>query len=267
MTTYAIRGGIEGKRRLDLLAQVMAPTIQALLARAGLRPGMRCLDLGCGGGHVSRLLAQMVGQSGRVVGLDLDQVKLESAQEHCRSEGLENVEFRQVDVTEWSEPETYDLVYGRFILSHLGGRPAVVARMAEALRPGGVVVLEDIDFTGSFCYPPNSAYDRYCELYRAVIRRRGGDADLGPQLYGLCLDAGMREGEVRTAQPIHTGKQMEKTLSLSTLINIADAVLAERLATASELDATIAALTQYTDDPRSIIGFPRIFQVWAQRPN
>jgi hypothetical protein len=97
-----------------------------------------------------------------------------------------------------------------------------------------------------------------------VIRRRGGDADLGPQLYRLCLDAGFHQVEVRTIQPIHTGRQSEKTLSLSTLINIADAVLGESLATVAELEATIAALTAYTDDPGSLVGFPRIFQVWGQ---
>ena len=60
MSGYAIRGGDEGRRRLDLLARTMAPNTEALLARAGIRVGMRCIDLGCGGGHVSRYLAQRV---------------------------------------------------------------------------------------------------------------------------------------------------------------------------------------------------------------
>jgi ubiquinone/menaquinone biosynthesis C-methylase UbiE len=167
MSSYAIRGGIEGKRRLDLLAQAMAPTTQALLTRAGVRPGMVCLDLGCGGGHVSRYLAQVVGASGRVVGLDLDEVKLESGREHCQTAGLGNVEFRKADVREWAEPEAYDLVYGRFILSHLSGRPAILARMAEALRPEGVLVLEDIDFTGAFCYRP---VQRISDTVSCIVR-------------------------------------------------------------------------------------------------
>lgn len=154
MTGYAIRGGEEGKRRLDLLAQIMAPTTDALLGRAGVRPGMRCLDLGCGGGHVSRRLAELVGGAGSVVGLDLDSVKLEAARQECRDAGLRNVEFRPASVTEWAEPSGYDIVYGRFILSHLAARATVVSRMVEALRPGGVLALEDIDFSGAFCHPP-----------------------------------------------------------------------------------------------------------------
>jgi cyclopropane fatty-acyl-phospholipid synthase-like methyltransferase len=76
MSGYAIRGGDEGRRRLDLLARTMAPNTEALLARAGLRAGMRCIDLGCGGGHVSRYLAECVGAAGLVIGLDIDDIKL-----------------------------------------------------------------------------------------------------------------------------------------------------------------------------------------------
>ena len=137
--------------------------------------------------------------------------------------------------------------------------------MYESLRPGGVLLLEDIEFAGAFCYPPSQAHERYCELYRAVIRRRGGDADLGPQLYGLCLDAGLRDVEVRVVQPVHSGHQPEKSLVMSTLVNIADAVLAEELATSAGIEATLAELSPYTEDPRSLVGAPRIFQVWGRR--
>lgn len=86
-TSYVIRGGEEGKRRLDLLARAMAPATDAVLERAGIRPGMRCLDLGCGGGHVSRRLAVLVGPSGSVVGIDFDAVKLEAARHDAGEEG------------------------------------------------------------------------------------------------------------------------------------------------------------------------------------
>jgi len=125
MSGYAIRGGEEGRRRLDLLARTMAPNTEALLARAGLRAGMRCIDLGCGGGHVSRYLAGRVGAGGFVVGVDVDEVKLEAARTESAQAGLTQLEFRAGNVTSWTEPATYDLVYGRFILSHIP-QPAAV---------------------------------------------------------------------------------------------------------------------------------------------
>jgi SAM-dependent methyltransferase len=265
MSTYAIRGGVEGARRLDLLAQTMAPTTEALLAIAGLAPGMRCLDLGCGAGHVSRILAARVGPRGRIVGLDFDPVKLEAARHECVAEGLGNVEFRVADVTSWREPDTYDLVHGRFIVSHLADRPRIVASLCESLVAGGTLVLEDIDFTGAFCWPPNDGYASYCRLYDAVIGRRGGDANAGAQLYGFCLAAGLEDVRVQVIQPTHSGHAAAKGLSLSTLVNIADAVVAEGIATREEIAAAIASLEALTQDPTSLVALPRIFQVWGRK--
>src|SRR5207248_5244795 len=76
---YAIRGGKESKQRLNLLARVMLPTTSQLLKTVGLRQGMECLDVGCGGGHVSLLMASMIGLAGKVVGTDTDK-KLSSWQ-------------------------------------------------------------------------------------------------------------------------------------------------------------------------------------------
>jgi predicted methyltransferase len=66
MRAYAIRGGKEGKERLNLLARVMLPTTSQLLKTVGFRKGMKCVDVGCGGGHVTLLMASMVGPEGKV---------------------------------------------------------------------------------------------------------------------------------------------------------------------------------------------------------
>jgi hypothetical protein len=65
-------------------------------------------------------------------------------------------------------------------------------------------------------------------------------------------------------QPVHAGRVPEKELTLSTMVNIADAVIAEALATREELEGIITSLTEYTEDPRSIVGCPRIFEVWGR---
>jgi 2-polyprenyl-3-methyl-5-hydroxy-6-metoxy-1,4-benzoquinol methylase len=265
MTTYAIRGGEEGTRRLDLLSRVVGPTTESFLDAAGIAAGMSCLDAGSGAGHVSRSLARRVGPSGRVVGLERDPVKLAAARSETEREGLRNLEYREADVTTWSEPEAYDVVYGRFIVSHLRDRPAFVRRLWQSLRAPGTLILEDIDFSGAFCYPADPAYARYCELYVQVIDRRGGDANVGPRLYGLCLAAGFAELDVQVVQPTHCGTCQEKELSLSTMVNIADAVVAEKLAGAEEVRETIARLTALTTDPGSIVACPRIFQVRGRK--
>jgi 2-polyprenyl-3-methyl-5-hydroxy-6-metoxy-1,4-benzoquinol methylase len=261
---YVIRGGQDGKRRLEILARTLWPTTFQLLKRIGVRRGMTCLDLGCGGGDVTMGIARLVGVSGRVVGMDMDSIKLALAREEAARQGLSQVEFRDGNVLEWSEERTYDLIYARFLLTHLRDREAVVGKMRQALKPGGVLAVEDIDFTGYFCHPKNAAFDRYVELYREVVLRRGGDPDIGPKLHGLLLDAGLQSVNLHLVQPVHLDQE-GKEICLSTLVNIAEAVLSERLAEESELSGVIAELERFTADPTSVVSFPRVFQGWARR--
>ena len=121
MERYAIRGGRAGHERLALLAQARRDDTRELLERAGVRGGMACLDLGCGGGEVSFEIARLVGPAGRVVGLDMDAVKLDLGRASASAQGLANVELRGANVEDWSEPDAYDLVYSRFLLQHLSG--------------------------------------------------------------------------------------------------------------------------------------------------
>jgi SAM-dependent methyltransferase len=258
---YVIRGGEAGKRRLELLARVLWPTTLRLLRRAGVGPGTRCLDLGCGGGDVTAALARMTGV--RVVGVDLDTVKLAAAREECARQGLD-VELREGNVNELADRDRYDCVYMRFVLTHLNNPALAVEKARAALRPGGVLIVEDIDFAGAFCYPPCPAYDTYCYLYRTVVERRGADATIGPKLFGLLRAAGLADLHAQVIQPVHTSEE-GKDLSLSTLVNIAPAVIEEGLATAAELDASVAELDAFTKRPDTAIALPRIFQVWGRR--
>jgi ubiquinone/menaquinone biosynthesis C-methylase UbiE len=70
---YVIRGGREGYKRLQLLARARWPDTSDLFERVGIQPGMRCLDVGCGGGEVTFEIARMIGPEGSVVGIDIDE--------------------------------------------------------------------------------------------------------------------------------------------------------------------------------------------------
>jgi SAM-dependent methyltransferase len=85
--SYAIAGGEDGKRRLDLLSDIMRDTTLRLLEDAGLGRGDRVLDVGCGGGHVALDMAGIVGPEGRVLGIDFDPHVLELAREDARNAG------------------------------------------------------------------------------------------------------------------------------------------------------------------------------------
>jgi SAM-dependent methyltransferase len=257
---YIIRGGIAGRERLRIIARIMRPTTLALFERVGVGAGMACLDVGCGGGDVTRELARRVGAGGRVVGTDIDAVKLDLARGEAGDLG--HVQFQQADIGTCDVEPVFDLVYARFLLTHLRDPAAAVARMRQFLRPGGVVVVEDIDATGHFCHPDCAAFRRYIELYTQSVQRRGGDPNIGPRLPGLLAAAGLDRIGMNVVQP--AGMEGEvKFISAITLENIADAVLAEGLATREEIDRIVAALYDFARDSRTVVALPRIVQAWG----
>jgi ubiquinone/menaquinone biosynthesis C-methylase UbiE len=97
---YVIRGGREGYDRLQVLSRVRWPDTSALFDQIGVRAGMRCLDLGCGGGAVTLEIARLVVPNGYVVGIDMDEEKLELVGAVAAERGLTNVEFRVANVNE-----------------------------------------------------------------------------------------------------------------------------------------------------------------------
>src|SRR5262245_42497502 len=118
--TYAIRGGRSGRERLRVLSHVLQAGTLDFLDKVGLRPGMACMDVGCGGGDVSRELARRVGARGHVMALDIDSTQLEIVQTETAAQNITNVTYRTVDVT--NPPDdlgSFDLVYARFLLCHL----------------------------------------------------------------------------------------------------------------------------------------------------
>jgi len=264
-TVYIIRGGVEGRERLRVLSRVMQPTTLNLLRRAGIRPGMACLDIGCGGGDLAFDMARMVAPEGRVVGTEIDEKKLEIASREAKEQQLNNVEFRLSDISKNEPGGEFDLVHARFVLTHLTDPAQALAKMRESLRPGGIIVVEDIDFRGYFCYPESAALRRYVELYTQTVLRRGADPNIGPRLPELLIDAGFKNVRMNVVQPAGIEGEV-KLISPLTMENIADAVLAEGLASKAEIDRLVAELYEYAHTAGTVGCMPRVVEVWGHRP-
>lgn len=263
MSGYVIRGGRPGYDRLALLARERWPDTAALLARAGVSAGMRCVDIGCGGGAVTLELARLVAPDGTVTGVDMDEVKVGLARQAASESGVRNAEFRVLDVGDWDEPGGYDAVYSRFLLQHLTGPAGLVGRMWAAVRDGGVLIVEDVDWDGWCCEPPDAGFDMFVDAYRRVLQRHGGDAAVGRRLYRYFLAAGIPAPRVQLVQPLHEGEA--KVLAWSTLDATADAIVAEGLASADQLADALASLRRLAEDERTLICGPRVFQLWSRR--
>jgi ubiquinone/menaquinone biosynthesis C-methylase UbiE len=262
---YMIRGGIEGRERLRVLARVMRPTTLPLLERAGVSAGMRCLDVGCGGGDVSFDLASIVGITGSVVGVDVDATKIDLARGDAEHEQITNVEFRVADLTDGIGGEEFDVVYVRFVLTHLADPTAAVEQMRGALRPGGRLVAEDIDYRGGFCHPESATFRRYEQIYVESAQRNGGDPHIGVRLPQFLLEAGFERVTPTIVQPAGLEGDV-KLLPALTLENIKATAVRHGVADAAEVDRLVDDLYAIARDTRTFVGNPRIVLVWGEKP-
>lgn len=261
---YIIRGGEAGRARLQVLSRVMRPTTLSFLNRAGIRPGMNCLEVGCGSGDVAFDLARMVGPEGSVVATDIDEIKLQLARQESAQDHLPNLEFRLADILK-DELEKFDFVHARFVLTHLANPRKAVEKVWQAIHPGGVLAVEDVDFRGHFCHPECAAFSRYVELYTKTAQRRGADPNIGPRLPGLLIKAGFETVQINVVQ-LAAMSDESKLMAPLTMENIADSVLGEGLASRAEVDQLVHELYEFARDPDTVISGPRVIQTWGHCP-
>jgi SAM-dependent methyltransferase len=125
-------------------ATMLRPITGRLLRGAGIGRGMRVLDLGCGAGDVSMLAAELVGDSGSVVGIDRSREVIAVARERAREAGLRRVDFEEVPVEDFIDPKPFDAAIGRYVLVHQADPVAFLRRAAGLVRPGGVLAFHEL---------------------------------------------------------------------------------------------------------------------------
>ena len=144
-STYALPSTDRERRRLISQAALIHPITHRLFVDAGISSGMRVLDLGCGVGDVSLLLADLVGSTGEVVGVDRDARSLEVARN--RTAGTAHVSFIEAELANLPFEGEFDACVGRYILMHLPDPIATIRMAARSVRPDGIVAFQDSDLS------------------------------------------------------------------------------------------------------------------------
>ena len=259
---YIISGGKDGKSRLNVLADVLQHQTKALLQLHGLTKGMSLLDLGCGGGNVALMAAAIVGDNGSVTAVDFDREIIALAQEDATAAHAKNISFHAMSAYDISYTSQFDIAYSRFLLSHLDEPAAVLQKMKQSVKPGGKVIVEDVDFSGHFCYPANAAFDQYLRYYVAAAKHSNANANIGLSLFSMFQKTGFENVGFDVIQPCFN-KGAGKWMAYLTLDRIKPALIRDGIATEQTINTTLQQLEGFTKDEQAIISLPRIFRVWG----
>jgi SAM-dependent methyltransferase len=262
---YALATGAAAADRLRILHDLYGPGTRRVLLDAGVRPGMRVADVGCGVGMVTALLSELVGPAGHAVGIDASDAQLAEARERL-GRGVTNTSFVVASATDTGMPYvSFDLVYCRFLLIHLPDPEGALREMRALLRPGGILVCEDGDLTSAGSEPP-SALGAFADLWGRLGPERGVDYTLGRRLFRMVLAAGFPTAEITFNQPVVAQGERKRLLELS-VAEAGPAFVAAGLITAHELDRTLAEMRRLNDDETVLAVMPRMAQVWARKPS
>src|SRR5262245_20720602 len=178
--------------RLQLQADIIAGVTRRLIRKCGIGPGMRVLDIGCGVGDVSMLLADAVGATGCVLGFDSEPRAIEVARTRARVAGYRNIEFVVASDNAFPDRPLFDAAIGRYILHHLADPVATVRRAAEAVRPSGVVAFQEpASHIDDQTLPTIDLYAKSEQRVKAVIRAMLPHFDVGGRLVASFEGAGL----------------------------------------------------------------------------
>jgi 2-polyprenyl-3-methyl-5-hydroxy-6-metoxy-1,4-benzoquinol methylase len=188
------------RARYRLMAERAFTTEADIWHRAGIVSGARVADIGCGPGALLPALAEAVGRTGSVVGVDADPDAVRAARAYVESCSLDNVTVQpgRADVTGLGD-ETVDVVMMRHVLAHNGGREDdIVGHLAGLVRPGGSVYLVDIDMMSMDMSPPDADIAELNDRYVAWHTARGNDLRAGTRLAARLSTAGLVVEEEQT---------------------------------------------------------------------
>lgn len=234
MTTgYALDPAWHAEReRLDGLTNLYDPGTLALCERLGLAAGHHCLDVGAGTGSLALALAERVGPAGSVTALDIDTRFLDPHDDAL-------VVVRADVIIDPLPAGVFDLVHARLVLEHLPQRDAVLRKLANALRPGGVLLIEDFDWaTALMVDPPSEAHSRVTQACMALFSAHAYDPQFGRRLPRRLRALGLVDTGTR-AESIQVWADRERGLPPWELLadQLAPGLLAAGLVTADDLAA------------------------------
>lgn len=224
-------------QRLIHQGRFLSDLTEHVFRLGGLESGMQVLDIGCGVGDVSFLAANLVGPTGKVIGVDKSPEAIALASQRAAQAGLSNVYFLNKDLTELSLDEPVDAVVGRLVLMYFADPALLLRRLLNFLKPGGLVIFQEIDGEGIKSEPSGKLLEITRSKLKQTFVRAGLDIQTGLKLAQIYQEAGLPRPKMILGARVEHGPDSEVYSALTQLVGSV-LPLMERtgIATAAELN-------------------------------
>lgn len=257
----------ERLRQQGRLAENMT---RPVLEKIGLRSGMSCLDVGCGPGQAVRLMGEMVGETGTVVGIDIDGAAGRAGIDRLNAEFRCNFQFIEQDLSgpDPLPPGPFDLVFARLVLIHLPDPIAMLRKMYAVTKPGGAILVQDYTGVSFDIQPRPKHWNTLNRMFvRAVAEAAGRDILFGTKLPLQFITAGIGAPDELSATAYFGWLDDSNGWLLTTLEGLLTPALKFGLVTEAEAQACIAEIEEMARTThRHVLMTDLVTSSWKRKP-
>jgi SAM-dependent methyltransferase len=254
--------------RLGVQHRVWRARTLDLWCIAGLNEGMCAIDAGAGPGYAALDLAEVVGNTGRVIAIERSHRFVENLRASVAARQLHNIEAIETDLIEFEWPEAIaDFAWCRWVLAFATNPEAVLRGIAYSLKPGGAVALHEYYDYGSWRLAPRSpAFETYVAKIIAKWLASGGEPDIGLDLPRLLRRVGLNLEFVRPAVFTAAMTEFPARWPNGFARGYLPIMLHDGDVSAAEADELSALLECYEADPDALVITPGVLQIIARKP-
>lgn len=269
--TYALGRTRDEHERLQRQAAWFRPLTERVFRQAGLAPGQRVLDLGCGVGDVAFLAAEIVGPTGHVVGVDLDANAVATARDRAALIGLTNVSFEVGDVRTLALEGPFDAVTGRFVLLYMAKPAEGLAAALRHVRSGGLAVFQELDMDNTvpartFPPDPDALWNVTGRAITETFARAGVHIRMGVEILRAFTDAGVPAPSMIVDTPMGGGPAYPGYAWMAATMRSLAPLAAKTGVTHPPVDGLEERLREEVVAKRLVVWAPSIIGAWARTP-
>src|SRR5262245_27813438 len=204
---YALGHSDQELQRLSRQGQALGPFTRQLFEEAGISRGMCVLDVGCGSGDVAFLAADLVGPSGKVVGVDRERRAVDWAKARANSQAITNVNFVEGDPADMEFDQKFDAIVGRLVLMYYPDPVGALRKLTRHVRPEGLIVFQEMDMSNARSLPVARVFERSVAWIKQTLNASGARTQLGLELYPVFVEAALPGPSMRIDAWVGGGPQ------------------------------------------------------------